>query len=63
MNKERRRNMAMKKCLRNFYQFMTIELLKENGMTPETIVPKGEIVKLKAQLILALEEQLKMLLT
>ena len=27
---------------------LTIELLKENGMTTETIVPKGEFVKLKS---------------
>ena len=45
-------DMDMKKCLQKFHiNSLTLELLKEMDMTPESVPKKGEIVKLKAQQI------------
>ena len=49
INKDERRGYGHEKVLTEIsINSLTIELLKENGMTPETIVPKGEFVKLKS---------------
>ena len=49
VNKDERRGYGHEKVLTEIsINSLTIELLKENGMTPETIVPKGEFVKLKS---------------
>ena len=49
INKDERRGYGHEKVLTEIsINSLTIELLKENGMTPETIVQKGEFVKLKS---------------
>ena len=49
VNKDERRGYGHEKVLTEIsINSLTLELLKENGMTPETIVPKGEFVKLKS---------------
>ena len=49
VNKDERRGYGHEKVLTEIsINSLTIELLKENGMTPETIVPKGEFFKLKS---------------
>ena len=49
VNKDERRGYGHEKVLTEIsINSLTIELLKENGMTSETIVAKGEFVKLKS---------------
>ena len=49
VNKDERRGYGHEKVLTEIsINSLTLELLKESGMTPETIVSKGEFVKLKS---------------
>lgn len=49
VNKDERRGYGHEKVLTEIsINSLTLELLKESGMTPETVVSKGEFVKLKS---------------
>ena len=49
VNKDERRGYGHEKVLTEIdINSLTIELLKEKGMTPKTVVPKGEMVNLKS---------------
>ncbi len=49
VNKDERRGYGHEKVLTEItINSLTLELLKENNLTPESVVPKGEFVKLKS---------------